>query len=368
MSISLKYRDINQRYIRDPRLGHRLGRNYPENSYEDPIWNIRWLGTNQNGFYGQENCLNLTKQSETVRIMLLGGSAAMGLGATSKKTTIQAFLQEKFDVSFPDKKVEVLNCAVGDYASAQSLTAFSSELIEFDPDIVVLFDGFNDFSHSCWGSKFSEGKWLSNTTRSFDDNLFAVLAWDGTLKRRDVIMEKWRRSNLGTKIQYLKKRFGKKSHVLTHGTHGMVWDDPSLWSVKEEAMYWHLTNIRSMAGICFMSNIKFLHILQPSVLWGSGKRLTTFESMKLELFKTRMPHLYELAQSYFGLFIPKYKNAMTHLEKNIDSKNFRYFDGSSLFEGDTETLFADPIHFNDQGQSIIAGQIFDFLQEMQSFH
>lgn len=367
MSISLKYRDINQRYIRDPRLGHRLGRNYPENSHEDPIWNIRWLGTNQNGFYGQKNYVNLTKQSDTVRVILLGGSAAMGLGASSKETTIQAFLQKKFDVSFPNKKVEVLNCAVGDYSSAQALAAFSLELIEYDPDVVVLFDGFNDFSHSCWGSKFSKGKWLPNTTRSFDDNLFAVLAWDGTLIRRDVIIDKWRRSNLGSKIQYYKKRFDKKSRILTHGTHGMIWDDPTLWSVKKEAIYWHLNNIQSIAGICSIRDIKFLHCLQPCILWGHGKKLTDFESARLELFNTRMPNLHELAQSYFNLFIHEYNSVMTKLEKDTGSKKFRYFDGSSLFQEDIDTLFVDPIHFNDQGQLVIAEQLFEFLLEMEIF-
>jgi lysophospholipase L1-like esterase len=80
-----------------------------------------------------------------------------------------------------------------------------------------------------------------------------------------------------------------------------------------------------------------------------------------------MPNLYELAQGYFDLFIHEYKNAMTKLEKDTGSKKFRYFDGSSLFQEDIDTLFVDPIHFNDQGQLVIADQIFDFLQEMESF-
>jgi len=349
-SLSLNYRNFPKRYIRDPRLGHRLGKNFKPEKYVDEIWGHRWLGSGPNGFFGQYKEIFFQKSSsDIIRIMLLGGSAAMGLGATNSKNILANQVHLKLSRIFPKKKFEILNCAVGDYSSSQSLLALTTELIMYKPDIIVVLDGFNDFSHSSWGSKFSNGDWLANTTRSFDDCLFAIQKWEN--KGEEAVRNYARKmSRLGIIVG---KILNRQHSVVTNKTHGMVWDNPKLWSIKESAISWYLENIIMLAGITWAQNIDLLHVVQPSILWTHSKPLTSIEERNTIVFRERMPKLDDLAPEYYNLLRPKYKELQKKLKARKAKNRIILENWAELLDQSTETLFTDPIHYSDLGQSYL---------------
>lgn len=354
---ALIYRDLRQRYIRDPRLGHRLGRSFPDGLHVDETWGTPWLGTNANGFYGQEKAFNLSPKNGVIRVLILGGSAAMGLGATQRASVLANRLMKRLR-DLVGSHVEVLNGAVGDYASSQSLLYFVTELIEYRPNIVICLDGFNDFSHSAWGTKFADGKWLPNTTRSFDDSLSAVLSWDGSLDR-ETTRELDRRWNprVIRRERRSRKRKGRVA-ANTHGALAMVWDDPLTWSFKRDAVQWYLENSLSLRGVCQSRGIRLLHIVQPSLLWPQNNPATEEETALLSLFDERLPILSRLAPTYFAElakeagFQPQGQTTDSAAESIHQGELL--ISGAHWLDGRSADMYSDPIHYNNAGQDAIA--------------
>ena len=363
---ALIYRDLRQRYIRDPRLGHRLGRSFPNGVHVDETWGTPWLGTNANGFYGQEGAFDLSPKGGVIRILILGGSAAMGLGATQRESVLANRLMKRLR-DLVGSHVEVLNGAVGDYASSQSLLYFITELVEYKPNIVICLDGFNDFSHSSWGTKFANGDWLPNTTRSFDDSLSAVLSWDGSLDRRTTkeIERRWNPRVIRREGRH-RKREGRHS-ASTHGALAMVWDEPSTWSFKGEAIQWYLENRLSLKGVCKSRGIQLLHAVQPSLLWAEGDPATEEEAALLSLFDERLPMLSRLAPTYLTELAKESGNRLQ--AQTIDSSVESIHQGELLLSGAywlagrSTDMYSDPIHYNDAGQDAIAVTLTQLLSE-----
>ena len=290
----------------------------------------------------------------------------MGLGATRREAVLANRLMKRLGDSI-GTHVEVLNGAVGDYASSQSLLYFITELVQYRPDIVVCLDGFNDFSHSTWGTKFGNGMWLPNTTRSFDDSLSAVLSWDGSLDKKTtreierrwnprVIRREWRRV----------KREGRAA-ATTHGALAMVWDDPSTWSFKREAVKWYLENSQSLRGVCEARGIRLLHVVQPSLLWPQNNPSTESEATLLSLFDERLPKLSRLAPTYFEelsrAFGCQLQKQRTDPLVGLMRQEGFLISGAHWLDGRTTDMFSDPIHYNDAGQEMIALRLAELLSE-----
>lgn len=356
---ALNYRELPLRYIRDPRLGHRLGRNFPNGQHIDETWGYRWLGTNGNGFYAHDTDIAWGPPiGDTFRIILLGGSAAMGLGASRRGSTIGACLEENLRRT-SGARVEVLNCAVGDYTTSQSLLYFFTELVEFQPNAVISLDGFNDFSHSTWGTKYSNARWLPNTTRSFDDGLEAILTWDGSLTD-DIIAElKLRRSPRAIRAE-IRRRVRRGQHAtIARASHGFVWDDPQAWSTKLSAIDWYLRNLASMAYYCRGVGIPYLHVIQPALLWPSPKALGPAENELLAKFNERMPRLAQLCESYYACLAPRYSEFVKNLGGGgpTATAHLAMVDGTSWLQDRKQETYFDPVHYNDCGQSAVAEHI-----------
>lgn len=358
---SLFYRDLSLRYIRDPRLGHRLGRNYPDGKHVDETWGYLWLGTNGNGFYGHDEIVPWgPPKDDVLRVMLLGGSAAMGLGASRRGETIRDHLLGFLSAS-AKRPVEVLNCAVGDYASSQSLIYFVTELIELEPHIVVALDGWNDFAHAAWGTKYSKGRWLANSTRSFDDNLEAVLMWDGSLSEETLRELKRRRSPRAIRRQRNKQVRSEEATPFARSSHGFVWDNPAEWSVRREAVDWYLRNVHTLAAICASQERKLLQVLQPAMVWPTANARAGAEQKVLEVFNERMPRLADLAAEHYDQLAPRFDALQMALqEREFAGKpdNIAVCDGSQWLLARTDDCYFDPMHFNDRGQREVAILLF----------
>lgn len=90
--------------------------------------------TNQLGLRGKE----LDPAHSRPRIVILGGSAAFGSGARNDQETIGALLSGHL-------QAEVLNAGMIGYGSSQEFAYLLTELLELKPDLVITFDGWNDF-------------------------------------------------------------------------------------------------------------------------------------------------------------------------------------------------------------------------------
>lgn len=96
---------------------------------------------NEHGFrYGP---LTTIKPETVTRYFMLGGSVVF-FGNTNE-TTISGYLEQDLRQSTGNKNIEVINAGGTGFISNQELVLLITKVIDFEPDTVIVFDGFNDF-------------------------------------------------------------------------------------------------------------------------------------------------------------------------------------------------------------------------------
>jgi hypothetical protein len=110
-----------------------------------------WIVINGQGFRRTTEVLK-EKPANTIRIFLMGGSAAHGISSAPPyplrhiypNETIDSWLENLLKTKYKDKNVEVINAAVTGYMVYQHTPYILGELLDYHPDIFVFFDGAND--------------------------------------------------------------------------------------------------------------------------------------------------------------------------------------------------------------------------------
>lgn len=82
-------------------------------------------------------------------VLFTGGSAAWGVGATRGDTTVAGRMEHYLNAAQDDYKYTVVNLGMGSYIAYQQAIALDLYGEAFDPDWVVVWDGFNDASVGC---------------------------------------------------------------------------------------------------------------------------------------------------------------------------------------------------------------------------
>ncbi|MBK9177658.1 MAG: SGNH/GDSL hydrolase family protein [Flavobacteriales bacterium] len=110
-----------------------------------------WIIINGNGFRRDAD-VSLKKPAGTKRVFFLGGSAAHGISSAApypvvhiyQDETVDAHLERMLKEAMPGQRVEVINAAVTGYQVFQHTQYLLTELLAYDPDLVIFFDGNND--------------------------------------------------------------------------------------------------------------------------------------------------------------------------------------------------------------------------------
>ena len=94
------------------------------------------------GFRGAE--FSIIKPPDTYRIFMVGGSTMFGAGATSDKTTIPGYLQQLLNEKDFGFDIDVINSGIQGADSYAELKLIEQKLVRFSPDLVIIYDGWND--------------------------------------------------------------------------------------------------------------------------------------------------------------------------------------------------------------------------------
>jgi len=98
---------------------------------------------NSHGLRGAE--FSKEKPPDTYRIIMVGGSTTFGV-VVLESETIPSFLQQKFDNSKLDVKVEVINAGVNAASSNEEVELIKNKLLDYEPDLFIVYDGWNDLT------------------------------------------------------------------------------------------------------------------------------------------------------------------------------------------------------------------------------
>jgi lysophospholipase L1-like esterase len=85
------------------------------------------------------------KPAGTYRVLCVGGSTTFGAGILGDENTWPERLEARLSPALPDRRIEVWNAGVPGYTTAENVIYLSLRLVDFRPDLVVLYEGYNDF-------------------------------------------------------------------------------------------------------------------------------------------------------------------------------------------------------------------------------
>jgi hypothetical protein len=209
---------INQNIIYDY-TQNSLGFRTPETSFEKPI--------------------------KTKRIITLGGSTTWD--GRVNDSTWPALLEKKLNVFYRNYKykIEIINLAVDGANSATSLLNLSMLGVMYHPDLVISYDGVNDFSPSQWKNVIPDYR---NKMQKFNDNTFSF----------QFIIPKWMFKSYFISIfsYIIDKKFAAPMHI-----HAQIYKDSDIgnkYNTVSEGIYLYERNLRLMRGIANEYHCKFL--------------------------------------------------------------------------------------------------------------
>ena len=115
---------------------------HESSEYSELIPAIDKINYNSLGFRGAE--FSEIKPSNTYRIFMVGGSTMFGSGATSDETIIPAILQKIFSSDNSVQNIEVINAGIPGGNHLTEFDLIRQKLVTFSPDLVIIYDGWND--------------------------------------------------------------------------------------------------------------------------------------------------------------------------------------------------------------------------------
>ena len=276
----------------------------------EPNQHKQTININNYGFRGPE--ISKIKEDETYRIFVVGGSTTISLRAPSDEQTHPGFLQELFNNLKLNFKVEVINAGTPSFASSQEFSVVQNKIINFQPDLIIIYDGSNDLN-------LPYGKIPSTSS-------FRELISDG-LNR------------------YLP--FWETVPVLHHIFNNLLNEEKIFLfdsSTDDSKVKLWKQNINKICELGNENNFKTVILLQP-ILGTGTKQLTEYEQNQYVLFDHD-----NVLNSY-----QKFADELIDLEKSCTQvKDFR-----NIFDLYDETIYFDNTHIKYQFNEIIAKNIFN---------
>ena len=136
--------------VPDSLLGWRLGADvsvyYSPSRYSGEYLYL----TDKHGFSADmdDRPVTLQKPADVYRVIILGGSTVMGDGSPRPSQNLVGMLRvearDRGMTTADGKRIEFINAGVDGYNSAQEYLYFVSDLMRLAPDLVVVYDGWND--------------------------------------------------------------------------------------------------------------------------------------------------------------------------------------------------------------------------------
>lgn len=301
-----------------------------------PDFRGEFITTNGLGFRGP--AFAPQKPDSAVRIALLGGSAVFGQGVYDNET-IPYYLQSLYDTR-TDCQVEVINSGFSAITSTQESVILQHKLLTLEPDIVVVYDGFNEvyFATSAnWDPVYSPAMQRGNDIlRGENPTPWHKSIWDW-LRGHSVVLQ--------IAHQVITQALGIQGN-LTRAEQAQLTTHPKTIDV-------YTRNLRLMALAAQLEDVKLIVVVQPVI--AAGAKTLTPEEEQILAFRQGFAY-FEPMMSQYGRLYPAAASV-------ADAYGFPAFDYTGVFNSVSETLYLDEVHVRPAGNRIVAEQLFKDLSQ-----
>jgi GDSL-like Lipase/Acylhydrolase family len=278
------------------------------------------VNTNALGFRGP--AVRNPKPPGRVPVAVIGGSAAFGTGASSDAVTFPARLEAALRTR-TGRDVEVVNGGAPPYVSGQELGRLTFEVLDLEPDIAVVYDGFNDLNSALlfdprpgYPSNFS---WLE---RAVHFNSFRhLLAYRIQLGAQESGLGFWARRLSGVRD-------------------GVPLAGPA---ADPEIIETYRRNLDRMVALLQSRGIRVICVSQPTLV--AKRRRTRAEDGVLAYMERRHP-------GYARRFADLLPGAVGAMRGVASARGVTFADLSNVFDDSADTIFFDTAHVTDRGNAL----------------
>lgn len=257
---------------------------------------------------------------DSIRIFVIGGSAAQGTGSSDKGKTWHAILESKLREALDYHDIYIFNAAMGSFVTTQERIAYDMAVVPRNPDLTIVLDGFNDmYLPPIYGTMPGDPYQTGLRYHQIYNTSAAEF-----LRRYSALASYFHKRAAYTKIsENIGKTMSDKAIAATMG---------------EGIENVYTGNIEYLLGRGSEES-PILVFFQP---WNDYARIKN----------SRRPR-----SRYFGFYLDVSKRIKEKLKHNP-----RFIDlSSSLNSPEGMNSFIDYVHFNDTGQKIVADAIFPHL-------
>ncbi len=302
------------------------------------LWTMNELGLRI------EQPLPKQKGEKEIRVFVVGGSAV--LHGSPLVNTLSGQLEQCFHRDGM-LEVKVYNCGIRSFVSGQELSLILHTLVEYQPDLVVVYDGGNDIHQPYTYDPrpgypynfviYEAGFARVNGTASLAELL------GGLFYKSKLIQSLFQpgRYNYDTIISVDRAKEIKQA---------CAYRSPG-WETEIITRY--IGNLEKMCHLAKGFDFKLAVFLQPVIyfktpLVGRERALLGDDDF----------------QNYMERQYARIKPILSDLNTKYAKEN-RYFfaDLSNTFTGYDKEVFWDFIHIDNEGNKVIAGRMYDFLKE-----
>jgi lysophospholipase L1-like esterase len=299
------------------------------------------------------------KPPGTIRIFLMGGSAAYGVAppppfppfTVTNEDTLDAHLERLLAARFPGRRIEVINAAVVGYRVHIHWIYLNQVLLDYDPDIVLFMDGHNDHYRA------------SDAYNQFDYDHLAL----------ERLNEPSLRSALNAMLRFaaehsyaaagLQSRLGRFLDAsLTSRRLEAPWaedmerrDDQLLEVYRRTARRTWASIVRQNARLLQDRGVKAVVMLQPELLLAQSKPMTAEEEQLRTLERDLRPPGHE---AYLNFVKP---TTVALLHEALAGTDATFVDGTDPFGGVREQAYIDYCHLSGAGFAALARYLMPVL-------
>lgn len=291
--------------------------------------------TDGHGFRGP--FVNL-EERRSLRVIVLGGSAVFGHGAADDSETFVGVLAAQH----PDW--QVINAGVSGFVSGQELAYLIHDLVDLQPDVVAVYDGWNDLFIPWYSVDAMGGEVESTALREIETQLIlnhrtqtrvtsSLGRFLATLGARSALWE--------TALEWM---IALQGGVKTPITHTPRQEDEVF---LERLTTRYIENLDKMGEICHSRGIRFLVAMQLDL----GLRPSPSSDEKVFLDKKNR---YE---QYREEFTPRYRRFIERVRSSPQLANETVFDMNTepLILSASGTVLLDWVHLSKEGNRLVAG-------------
>ncbi len=292
------------------------------------------------------------KEEGEIRVFITGGSTAWGAGVRQKNLYSYA-AESALKKSFPGRKIRVISAGVGGYVSWQELAMFRYIIRDFQPDIWVMFTGWNDVYYGYKGKKEYTSPDMMKLRNALANapvrSSVLIERFDGGIDA-SLLPPKWSDYSLKTHFFIDRLLFQLRGKQAEKQLLEKLEDTQIPVDMMVEEF---MQNIRSAQHLAKDSGVKFMVYLQPT-LYKTSKKLTAYEQAIVDNNAKRFLGLPE----YHAHTYEKIRNALK------GSETLHYVDADDAIIREHQSVFADHVHFGDRGNQLIGEHLATTLEPM----